>query len=169
MSSFRLSYASMRKLDGVHMHLKLCVINAIDYTDVDFMVHEGLRPRSKQAQLVKSGASQTLDSRHIATAAGIGHAVDLVPVIDFDGNGKAEPRWDWPLCYRVAAAMRRAATELNVPVRWGGVWDLTLADLGESAADMEDAVAAYVARRKAAKLRAFIDGPHFELPKSLYP
>lgn len=27
----------------------------------------------------------------------------------------------------------------------------------------------YVARRKAAGLRAFIDGPHFELPKAHYP
>ena len=37
------------------------------------------------------------------------------------------------------------------------------------AGDMGDEVAAYVARRKAAGKKAFLDGPHFELPASVYP
>ena len=75
-------------------------------TPVDFQVYEGLRTRARQAKLVASGASQTMDSRHLPGADGLGHAVDLVPLIDFDGDGNAELRWDWNLCYKVADAVR---------------------------------------------------------------
>lgn len=163
MSNFRLSFASMQKLDGVHKDLKLVVINALDFSPIDFKVLEGLRLPSRQAQLVKAGASQTMNSRHLPNQKGIGHAVDLGALLD------GEIRWDWALYYKVAAAVRQASVELKVPVRWGGVWDRQLAELGETADDMEDAVADYVARKRALKQKAFIDGPHFELPVAFYP
>ena len=75
-------------------------------------------------------------------------------------------RWDWPLYYSIAAAMQRAARELNIPIVWGGVWDRRLNDLPD---DMDAAVAAYVRRRKDAGRSAFIDGPHFELQRAAYP
>jgi peptidoglycan L-alanyl-D-glutamate endopeptidase CwlK len=162
-SNFRLSYASMQKLDGVHHDLKLVVINALDFSPVDFKVLEGLRLPSRQAQLLRAGASQTMNSRHLPNQKGICHAVDLGALLD------GEIRWDWGLYYQVAAAVRRASAELKIPVRWGGVWDRALADLGETADDMEDAVADYVSRRRALKRKAFIDGPHFELPELVYP
>lgn len=42
-------------------------------------------------------------------------------------------------------------------------------NLADLAGDMDDEVAGYVARRKAAGKKAFLDGPHFELPASIYP
>jgi peptidoglycan L-alanyl-D-glutamate endopeptidase CwlK len=51
-------------------------------------------------------------------------------------------------------------------LRWGGAWDIDFTGSDESPEDM---VANYVARRRKARLRAFIDGPHFELPKAKYP
>lgn len=47
--------------------------------------------------------------------------------------------WDWPLYHKVADAMKQAAKELNLPIVWGGDWV------------------------------TFKDGPHFELPRKLYP
>lgn len=166
MTTFTLGSKSRQSLLGVHPSLVRVVERAIMVTSVDFQVYEGLRTHARQAKLVLSGASQTTASRHLPGADGLGHAVDLVPFLDADGNGKAELRWDWPLCYKVAEAMRRASLELQIPVRWGGVWDRTLAGLED---DMDDEVAGYVARRKAAGKKAFLDGPHFELPVGIYP
>ncbi len=163
--TFALGSKSRANLQGVHPHLVQVVERAIQVTSVDFQVFEGLRTRQRQAKLVAQGASQTMDSRHLPGRDGLGHAVDLVPLIDFDQDGRAELRWDWSLCYKVALAMRVASIELQVPIRWGGVWDRALADL----ADPEDEVAEYVGRRKAIGKKAFLDGPHFELPASVYP
>ena len=163
--TFALGSKSRTNLQGVHPHLVQVVERAIQVTSVDFQVFEGLRTRQRQAKLVAQGASQTMDSRHLPGRDGLGHAVDLVPLIDFDQDGRAELRWDWSLCYKAALAMRVASIELQVPIRWGGVWDRALADL----ADPEDEVAEYVVRRKAIGKKAFLDGPHFELPASTYP
>ncbi len=167
MTAFTLGMKSRTNMRGVHKHLIQVVERSIELTGVDFQVFEGLRTRERQAKLVAQGASQTMDSRHLIGQDGYGHAVDLVPMIDFDGDGKLELRWDWSLCYRVADAVRRASVELDIPIRWGGVWDRSLAEL--TADDLEDEVAGYVARRKASGKKAFIDGPHFELPSGLYP
>lgn len=163
--TYALGTKSRQNLQGVHPDLVRVVERAIQLTTVDFQVYEGLRTIERQRQLVAKGASQTMDSRHLKGKDGLGHAVDLVPLIDFDGDGKAELRWDWGLCYKVAEAVQTASLAENVPIRWGGAWDMVLAAAG----DPEDAVAEYAARRKAKGLKAFLDGPHFELPASRYP
>ena len=164
--TFVLGSKSRTNLQGVHPHLVRVVERAIQATSVGFQVFEGLRTRQRQAKLVAAGASQTMDSRHLLGRDGLGHAVDLVPFVDFDGDGRSELRWDWSLCYHVAEAVRRASIELRVPIHWGGVWDRALADLED---DLEDEVAGYVARRKTQAKKSFLDGPHFELPSSIYP
>lgn len=152
--TYILGKKSLDRLSGVHPHLVAVVKRAIELTDIDFTVLEGVRSKSRQAQLVAAGASKTMDGRHIT-----GHAVDLGALV------AGSVRWDWPLYYQVALAMQRAAIELKVTLVWGGVWDRTLAELGDPA----DAVAAYVARRQALGKKAFIDGPHFELSRKEYP
>ena len=151
--AFSLGQRSRERLKGVHADLVRVVEHAIGVSAVDFTVLEGLRSRERQAELVAAGASQTMDSRHIT-----GHAVDLRALVC------GEVRWDWPLYHRIAEAMRTASRATAVPVRWGGFWGL-LAD----AADLEDAVADYTARRRAEGRKPFLDGPHFELPKAAYP
>lgn len=165
--TFRLGDKSQANLIGVHPDLVRVVDRAITLTVADFQVYEGVRTAARQAKLVASGASQIMASRHLVGAADFGHAVDLVPLIDFDGDGRAELRWDWPLCYLVAEAMRQASEELGVPIRWGGVWDRALADLAPG--QMEEEAMAYATRRRALGKKAFLDGPHFELPAALYP
>lgn len=155
MGQFVLGPGSKKELIGVHKDLVAVVELAIQKSIQDFAVHDGIRTLAEQQQLVAAGASQTLDSRHIT-----GHAVDLVPYI----NGKL--RWEWPPIYVIADAVRMAARELSIPIRWGGAWDV---DFTQSTESTEDLVTAYVARRKKQGMKAFIDGPHYELPKDKYP
>lgn len=155
--SYSLGAASRRELAGVHPRLVAVVERAINLTTQDFTVHDGLRTEAEQRQLVARGTSRTMNSKHRRQADGYGHAVDLVPWI----NGR--PRWEWPPIFRIAVAVRQAAEELGVPLRWGGVWDRQLTELPADAAGIEQAVNAYVARRRAIGKTAFIDGPHYEL------
>ena len=111
MSKFKLSLRSLKTLQGVHGDLQAVVMRAIELTDVDFVVLEGLRSNERQAALVKAGASRTMDSRHIT-----GHAVDLGAWVD------KRVAWDWPLYHEIAVAMLCAAKELKVPIVWGGDW-----------------------------------------------
>jgi peptidoglycan L-alanyl-D-glutamate endopeptidase CwlK len=125
---FVLGQRSKLRLKGVYPDLVKVVERAIEISTVDFTVLEGLRTPERQKALVEAGASQTLNSRHIT-----GHAVDLGAWV---GD---EVRWDWPLYHKIAAAMKDASKQVNVPIEWGGDW------------------------------RNFKDGPHFQLPRKTYP
>lgn len=109
--SFFLSARSRARMKGVHPALVGVVERAIALTPVDFMVTEGLRTPARQAELVRAGASLTLNSRHLT-----GHAVDVAALID------GAVRWDWPLYPRIAEAMKAAAAERGVALIWGGDW-----------------------------------------------
>ena len=108
---FKLGKRSIERLQGVHPDLVRVVERAIDLTPVDFTVLEGLRSPERQQTLVASGASQTLNSRHIT-----GHAVDLGAWVDNQVD------WSWPLYAKIANAMKAAANELGVSIVWGGDW-----------------------------------------------
>lgn len=110
-SGFTLSQRSRDRLTGVHPDLVEVVKLALDKSTVDFTVLEGVRSKTRQAQLVASGASRTMNSRHLT-----GHAVDLGAYVG------GSVRWDWPLYHKIAEAMKAAAAELNVPIVWGGDW-----------------------------------------------
>jgi len=107
----KLSEKSLKILSTVHKDLIAVVIRAAEISPVDFRVHEGIRTKERQALLVKSGASKTMNSRHLTA-----HAVDLVVQL----NGK--DCWDWPLYHKLAPAMKQAAKELKVDLEWGGDW-----------------------------------------------
>ncbi len=108
---FKLGKRSIERLQGVHPDLVRVVERAIDLTTVDFTILEGLRSPERQQTLVASGASQTLNSRHIT-----GHAVDLGAWVDNQVD------WSWPLYTKIANAMKAAANELGVSIVWGGDW-----------------------------------------------
>ncbi len=108
---FKLSRRSVERLQGVHPDLVKVVERAIEMSPVDFTVLEGLRSPERQQTLVASGASQTLNSRHIT-----GHAVDLGAWVDNQVD------WSWPLYHKIANAMKAAANELGVAIVWGGDW-----------------------------------------------
>lgn len=119
---FNLGQRSKDRLKGVDERLVKVVERAIELTEVDFTVLEGLRTPERQKQLVSEGFSQTLKSKHLT-----GHAVDLGALV----NGTVS--WDKAHYHTIAKAMKKAADELNIKVRWGG------------------------------DFKTFFDGPHWEL------
>lgn len=146
--NFVFSDTSLKRLNGVDDRLVKVVKLALQKSKQDFAVLEGVRTKERQAQLVKKGASQTMNSKHI-----IGHAVDLVPIV----NG--EVSWDWKYYYPIAEAMREAAKELGINIRWGGAWQT----LNSSTLPTTKLVENYVATKRKQGKKAFTDGPHFEL------
>jgi peptidoglycan L-alanyl-D-glutamate endopeptidase CwlK len=109
--SIALSQRSLSRLEGVHPDLVRVVKRVAALSPLDFTVLEGLRTLDRQKQLMASGATKTLNSRHLT-----GHAVDLAPMIG------GTVRWDWPLYHQLAAVVKDAAKAENVPVQWGGDW-----------------------------------------------
>ena len=105
------SNASLSKLQGIHPDLRRVMDRALQEAAIDFRVLEGLRTLARQKQLVASGASQTLRSRHLT-----GHAVDIAPLV----GGKVS--WDWPLYHRLAPAVKLASQAEGVAIEWGGDW-----------------------------------------------
>ena len=120
--TFKLSARSKERLNGVDPRLVRLVERAIEITEVDLAVTEGFRTPERQKELVSKGFSQTLKSKHLT-----GHAVDLAAFVD----GKVS--WEKPFYYKIADAMKKAAEEQQVAMRWGG------------------------------DFKSFFDGPHFEL------
>jgi len=143
------------RLAGVHPDLVRVVRRAAE-GGATFRVTEGLRTRERQAELVAKGASQTMNSRHLT-----GHAVDLAPLVGTDVS------WDWKHFFPLADAVADAARAEGVPLIWGGAWGRLVQDWPQGGA--KAAQDAYVAERRAAGRRPFLDGPHFELPATVYP
>ncbi|ASV34134.1 endolysin [Candidatus Williamhamiltonella defendens] len=151
--AYKLGPRSRQRLEGVHPDLVCVVERAIQITPVDFTVLEGVRTVERQKTLLAKGASKTMNSRHLT-----GHAVDLGACLD------GSVRWDWPLYYPIADAMKQAAEELGIRVYWGACWSCI-----NDEDNVSDAVIAYIERKKAVGKKPFMDGPHFQLPWSDFP
>jgi|TARA_R110000851_G_scaffold7651_2_gene29570 hypothetical protein len=105
---YTLGNRSLQNLSGVHPDLVAVVKRAVEITEQDFSVIEGIRNINRQRELVKTGKSTTMNSRHLT-----GHAVDIAPW---------PISWDWEYFYPIADAMKQAAEELDVALEWGGDW-----------------------------------------------
>jgi len=106
--AYQLGTRSKQNLSGVHPDLVSVVKRAIEISDKDFTVIEGIRNINRQRELVKAGKSTTMNSRHIT-----GHAVDIAPW---------PISWEWEEFYPIADAMKQAAEELEIDLEWGGDW-----------------------------------------------
>lgn len=115
--TFSLSQRSLDKLKGVHPDLVKVAKRAIELTEVDFGVTAGPRTIEQQKVFVRSGASKTMNSRHLIQHDGYAHAFDVAAYV----NGKLE--WSpFSLYTDIARAMKMAAEELQIPIEWGGDW-----------------------------------------------
>lgn len=112
-----LNSRSLKNLNGVHPDLVKLMHEASKETPVAFIITEGLRTIERQRVLVKAGASNTLNSRHLT-----GHAVDVACLVS------EEVRWDWPLYYKLAKHVKDVAKRIGVRIVWGGDWTLPRPD-----------------------------------------
>lgn len=147
---FKLSNRSLGNLKGVDNRLANVVRDAITRTTVDFGVIEGLRTIERQCELVNSGASQTMKSKHIT-----GEAVDLMAYIG------SRASWELNLYDEIADAMRESAIKFDVPIRWGAAWIID--DIRDWQHPMVEAMNHYIDVRRGQGRRPFIDAPHFEI------
>ncbi len=133
MSNFHLSKRSFSKLRGVDSRLVRVVKHAIQISAIDFAVTEGVRDLDRQRSLVAQGKSHTLRSKHL-----VGHAIDVMAAGDLNNDGIIDHQdksitWNREFYGPIADAMKQAALELSITIRWGG------------------------------DFKSFYDGPHFEL------
>jgi peptidoglycan L-alanyl-D-glutamate endopeptidase CwlK len=148
--SFTLSTRSLAKLEGVNESLVAVTKKAIELTKIDFGVIYGMRTIEEQEKLFAAGKSQTMKSKHL-----VGEAVDLMAYVD----GVAS--WELNVYDDLCDAMKEAATELEVAIKWGAAW--SEGDIRTYPSTAEDAMMAYIDLRRSENRRPFIDGPHFEL------
>lgn len=137
MGKYALGSKSLERMQGVHPDLVRVVQRAIELTDQDFMVLEGVRTEQRQRELYGHGRSAddmrakgldpalakpgaqvvtwTLKSNHFKQIDGYGHAVDLVPYpVDWSSVEKFDA---------IALAMFAAAEELGFRLRHGADWN----------------------------------------------
>ena len=148
--TFKLSANSMSKMTGIKDELHTIVCEAIRLTKVDFGVICGKRTETEQQELVAKGASQTMKSKHLT-----GDAVDLMAYVG------SRASWELNLYDDIADAMKQAAKNKGVKIRWGAAWHID--NFAEYEGTAEDAMNDYIDLRRSQGRRPFIDGPHFEL------
>ncbi|PID66617.1 MAG: peptidase M15 [Gammaproteobacteria bacterium] len=117
MGQYRLGRQSKKRLEGVDPRLVAIVKRAIELTEQDFTVIEGLRSKRRQKRLYKQGLSWTMNSKHLT-----GHAVDIAPWVIVDGRGRVDWK-DREKFSVLKTAMFAAAKELGIHIRWGGDWN----------------------------------------------
>ncbi|MBH2781766.1 M15 family metallopeptidase [Serratia marcescens] len=111
MTNFSFSERSKKNLQGVNPALIAVAHRALELSPVDFGITEGLRTMERQREMVRTGKSQTLKSRHLT-----GHAVDVVAYLG------ANISWEWKYYEQIAAAFKQAGKELGTVIEWGGDW-----------------------------------------------
>lgn len=121
-TTFAIGPRSRERLRGVHPVLTSVVELAITLAKKDFTVVEGVRTLEQQREYFRKGKSRTMKSKHLT-----GHAVDLMPYGDLDGDGDfdaidKQQVWDKNHFYPICDAMFAAAAKLKVSLVWGGDW-----------------------------------------------
>jgi peptidoglycan L-alanyl-D-glutamate endopeptidase CwlK len=107
----KLNATSIRRMAGVDPRLVAVMKAAREISPIPFEITEGLRTRERQAYLVKTGKSRTMNSYHLR-----GKAVDVVAM----PGGKVS--WDLADYRKIAGAVAKAAKAAGVTVTWGGTW-----------------------------------------------
>ncbi len=153
--SFRLSQRSMDRLEGVHPAMTGVVERAIQITDVDFGVTQGIRTLDEQKANVAAGRSQTMKSKHLLQEDGFSHAVDVVAYVGSNVS------WELNLYDNICDAFKQAAYEVGCSIKWGAAW--SEGDIRDYPDTPEQAMMSYIDLRRSQGRRPFLDGPHFEM------
>ena len=160
MMPYKFGKKSLSKLAGVHPKLVQTMHDALAMSDVDMGISCGLRTKEEQIELVKSGASQTMASKHLPQASdGYSHAIDFFCYTD---SGRLS--WELPLYFKAMEHIRKAALRNKLPLRWGCCWhipDMTDSQYGNITC--EALYGSYVDLRREQGRTPFTDAPHVEV------
>lgn len=157
-NNFSFSQRSISKLQNVDTDLVDVAYLALEFSEVDFGISEGLRTRSRQKELVASGKSQTMNSKHLDNPS----TPDVVDSWAVDTYAYVDGRVSWDIEHyiKIAEAFRVAGIELGHNIRWGGSW--TIINDEQSAQYAYDQ---YLVRKRALNEDPFADSMHFEIIK----
>jgi peptidoglycan L-alanyl-D-glutamate endopeptidase CwlK len=110
---------SVERLKGVHPDLRRLADAVLQAAPWPIRVTEGLRTLERQKHLVAIKASKTMNSRHLT-----GHAIDVVPYIDLDRDGKIETEelYNKELFRQLIPIAKEQADKLKIEVTWGYDW-----------------------------------------------
>lgn len=128
---YKFGKTSKRKLQECHPDLKRIANELIKMMDVTVL--EGARTPERQKELVRTGMSKIMDSKHLIQSDGYAHAMDLAP-FPIDWNDRER------FVY-MQGMIRGIAQQLDIEIRSGIDWD-------------NDGIL---------KDHSFFDGPHVEL------
>ena len=104
---------SRSRMQGVDPRLIAILEEARRASGINFEISEGMRDSARQAEMVRTGKSQTMNSRHLH-----GNAMD-VHILNPDGS----INWDFDAYRPVADAAKAAAARLGYDdFVWGGDW-----------------------------------------------
>lgn len=130
---YKYSKKSKEKLATCHPDLQKLLNEAIKYYDITIL--EGIRTKERQEELVRTGMSKTMKSKHLDQGDGYSHAVDcaIYPI-------------DWSDRERfvlLQGFLMGIATQMGIKIRLGVDWN--------SDGNIKE--------------HKFFDGPHLELVK----
>ena len=154
---FKFGTKSLSKLEGVHPDLVEIMKLAVSKSTIDFGISEGVRSKSRQALLVKSGASTTMNSKHIIQeSTGFSHAVDMYTLVD----GRA--CWELDTYALAGEAIVKSAKELGINnLSWGACWHIK--DVAGCNMACSDMIQDYISTRSKQGRKIFMDAPHWQL------
>ena len=110
---------SSQRLKGVHPDLVAILFDVVEIYDITIPKDGGSREVGRQAELVQSGKSKTMQSKHIIQSDGYAHAADPVPYpVDWDDKERF---------YFMAGLLFMAAEKRGIKIRWGGDWNMNMA------------------------------------------
>lgn len=117
MSGFQYSQKSLNKLAQCDARLQRLAIRALELSKYDIGIGETLRTVERQKELVASGKSWTMKSRHLPNTEGVSEALDILVYV----NGKLT--WEAKYFRKVIQAFITAAIEQGVQIEFGGLWE----------------------------------------------
>lgn len=122
------------------------VLRSAAQTPQPFVVVYGLRQLVAEESCLATGHSETLHSRHLASADGLCRAVDVAALVN--GEASFVPGHESTVFGTIAAQIKAAAAKLEVPIQWGG-----------------EPIGAWTP----GKVSTFRDWGHFQLPWAEFP
>lgn len=109
---------SRQRLKGVHPDLVAIAEDVVKIYDITVLQLGGVRTLDDQKDLVKTGVSKTLRSKHLLQDDGYGHAIDIAPY-PINWN-------DIEAFAYMAGLVRMAAEKRGIELRWGGDFNRNL-------------------------------------------